>query len=788
MLLKRLYQSPEDYRTHVRYIFGALILEVSYGIQPMSETDPFIILSETTIQRAAEAGVPGTYLVDIFPFRTKFKTELSQLGEQVIEMLNKPVEVAKNNIRNGNGRPSVVSGLIETFENDPNRPEDYEDIIKHVPGSAYIAAIDTINGVLLHFFHMMLLHPEVQKRAQEEIDAVVGPGALPSFEDFGKLKYLKALFQELLRCNAVAPIALPHVLTVDDVVNGYFIPKGTIVFGNSWTLLRSKSFYGPDADKFNPERFLDERTPYPDFAFGYGRRYGPMVDVPFGFSLGHMSDDNICLGAPITRKWTPVVLADVNTYHMRGPAGVALYFVSRWWNSRIPRGLKRPPGPLGHFLIGNLLDIPRSKEWLTFNRWANQYGDLCYLSIPGASLLFVNSYELAKELFETRGSIYSDRYRSIVLNDLLKFDWTIIHTAVENYHDVHIKYTKVLLKRLYQAPEDYRTHIRYILGASILEVTYGIQAASEKDPFLILSETTIQQVIEAGLPGTYLVDIFPVLKYIPSWFPGAKFKIELDQLGKQVLEMLNRPIEIARNSLKKGDAIPSTASVLIEQFENDPSRPDDYEDIIKHVTGVAYLAAVDTTNGLLVQFFYTILLHPEVQKRAQKELDEVVGPDALPSFNDLGRLKYMKAVFEELLRWNAVAPSGIPHVLNVDDVVNGYFIPKGTIVFGNTWTLLRSKSVYGSDADKFNPDRFLDGRMPYPDFAFGYGRRVCPGQYFGENTVFIAIVSILHLFDILPFEGENGPELPAENDFESGIILIVPRSANAVRTLEELDF
>ncbi|GJJ11037.1 hypothetical protein Clacol_005268 [Clathrus columnatus] len=504
-----------------------------------------------------------------------------------------------------------------------------------------------------------------------------------------------------------------------------------------------------------------------------------------------------------------------STIAYTGVAGVVLYFASRWWKTRIPQGLKRPPGPPGHFLIGNLLDLPRSKEWLTFDRWANEYGDLFYLSMPGVSLLFINSYELAKELFDKRGSIYSDRYQSTVLNEFLRLDWTLIlqqygerwrrdrmyfhqffnQNVVEDYHEVQMKYTKALLKRLYHSPEDYRSHLRCILGASVLEVTYGIEVTSEKDPLLVLSETTIQRATEAGIPGTYLVDILPPLKYIPSWFPGAKFKRELSQLGKQVTEMLNKPVEVARTSLKNGDARASVVSALIENFENDLNRPDDYEDIIKQVTGIAYIAAVDTINGVLLHFLYTMVLHPEVQKRAQEELDEVVGSGALPSFEDCGRLKYIRAVFQELLRWNAVAPSALPHILKVDDVVNGYFIPKGTIVFGNTWSLLRSKSVYGPDADKFNPERFLDGRMPFPDFAFGYGRRECPGRYFGENGVFIAMINILHVFNILPFEGENGPELPPENYFDSGVVLqpkpfklrIIPRSPDAIRTLEELD-
>ncbi|GJJ11053.1 hypothetical protein Clacol_005284 [Clathrus columnatus] len=222
------------------------------------------------------------------------------------------------------------------------------------------------------------------------------------------------------------------------------------------------------------------------------------------------------------------------------------------------------------------------------------------------------------------------------------------------------------------------------MGALILEVTYGIQALSEKDPMLVLADDTTQKIGQAGIPGTYLVDIFP----------------------------------------RNGNAKPSVASALIEQLENNPNRPTDYKDVIKHVTGVAYITAIDTSNGVLFHFFYTMLLYPEIQKRAQQELDQIIGPDTLPSFEDFERLKYIKAIIYELLRWNTVLASGIPHVLAVDDVIDGYFIPKGTIVFGNTWTLLRSKSTYGSDADQFKPERFLDEKLPLPDFAFGYGRRM----------------------------------------------------------------
>lgn len=77
-------------------------------------------------------------------------------------------------------------------------------------------------------------------------------------------------------------------------------------------------------------------------------------------------------------------------------------------------------------------------------------------------------------------------------------------------------------------------------------------------------------------------------------------------------------------------------------------------------------------------------LNPQVQARAQDELDRVLG-DRLPTAEDLDSLPYLNAVLSEILRWHSVAPLGIPHRLIKDDTYNGYFLPAGTIVIVNGW-------------------------------------------------------------------------------------------------------
>lgn len=106
------------------------------------------------------------------------------------------------------------------------------------------------------------------------------------------------------------------------------------------------------------------------------------------------------------------------------------------------------------------------------------------------------------------------------------------------------------------------------------------------------------------------------------------------------------------------------------------------------------------TSSSMNFFFQAITLFPEVQRRAQAELDIVVGRDRLPTFDDRPRLPYIEALCKELMRWKMVTPlgtvlsllslgnwndegrlAGVPHLSSEDGVYKGYFIPKGQIDF-----------------------------------------------------------------------------------------------------------
>jgi len=128
-----------------------------------------------------------------------------------------------------------------------------------------------------------------------------------------------------------------------------------------------------------------------------------------------------------------------------------------------------------------------------------------------------------------------------------------------------------------------------------------------------------------------------------------------------------------------------------------------------------------------------MLLHPDVQRRAQEELDSILGtPESplfrLPNFNDRPNLPYIDAIVKESIRLIPPAATGVPHAVIQEDTYRGWVIPKGSMIIANAWAMLRDPNVY-SDPESFRPERFLsdDTKLADPDPAsngvFGFGRR-----------------------------------------------------------------
>ena len=204
----------------------------------------------------------------------------------------------------------------------------------------------------------------------------------------------------------------------------------------------------------------------------------------------------------------------------------------------------------------------------------------------------------------------------------------------------------------------------------------------------------------------------------------------------------------------------------------------------RHLTSPFFSAAgAETTSAVMAWFSLAMLAYPEVQARAQAELDAVVGRTRLPTFADYPHLPYIRATVKEALRWRPVDPVGLPHRSIEDDWYEGMFIPKGTVCIANVWHLNRDPEIYGEDAGHFNPARHLDtdGNIaPGPPdtkeeshFTYGFGRRLCVGRHVANNSLFIDIAILLWATKMERKKDASGRLLPLDVDgfVEDGLVV-----------------
>jgi cytochrome P450 len=166
------------------------------------------------------------------------------------------------------------------------------------------------------------------------------------------------------------------------------------------------------------------------------------------------------------------------------------------------------------------------------------------------------------------------------------------------------------------------------------------------------------------------------VKYVPAWTPGAVFK----RVGAEGWKRQERihwwPWEEAKARLAAGTAGPSVATDYIEKGVDMQNTQD--------AVGMMFAAGVDTTSATMVNFFYQMVQHPEIQKKVQAELDSVIGQSRLPVPTDRPNLVYADAAWRESMRWHPTTGISIPRKTLTEDVYNGMYLPKNAMVLLNT--------------------------------------------------------------------------------------------------------
>ncbi|KAJ7834049.1 cytochrome P450 [Mycena olivaceomarginata] len=464
-------------------------------------------------------------------------------------------------------------------------------------------------------------------------------------------------------------------------------------------------------------------------------------------------------------------------------AGLVIYSILRIGS----REKSLPPGPPTVPLLGNLNIFPR------FARWANEYGDIYSLKIGPGTVIVLQSSQAILEVMDRNSGSTSDRPpnhfvdiittgHNLVLyvcspdSTLTRKTWRAMRKgaheiltlkAAVEHRPIQDAESTQLMYELLTSPQDFYDSIRRFSSSVILSVTYGKRA-----PRLTTKE------------------------YVPARFaPWKAVCAKVRKMQQDLYFGLLVEVEERLKAKKEGNGC---------FMETVVRRADEWgftREMVGHLGGTLVEAGSDTTSSFTQSLVLALVAFPEVQKKAQAELDRVVGTDRMPRFEDLDQLPYIKAIVNEVHRWRPNAPI-IPHAATAD--YRGYTIPAGATIIENLYGLFHDPEVY-DEPERFNPDRFIESefgtkkeRANDPgrrnNLAFGSGRRICAGFQVGSYSTHINAMNLLWGFNIAPNKDAKGEDLvPDIYDYAQALASfpnvfkcqITPRSSGYARIIRK---
>ncbi|THU79620.1 cytochrome P450 [Dendrothele bispora CBS 962.96] len=243
---------------YISTLSQGIMIKSIYGIEIQSATNEALPKAAREFADLVEQSLlPGGSTYRSIPFvLSKFARVQKNTKETWDIVREEPFKEAMKAWKSGN-RSSLVGELISQNDAHGGSVEEV-DGIKSM-GSTAIA--------------------EVQSKAQEELDRVLGSGRVPNFKDRKHLPYVEAIYREVMRWHPAIPFGFPHKSTEDMTYKGYFIPKGTVLHANIWAITHNPDQY-TSPEKFIPERYLNKDGSFNEThmnintidAYGYGRR------------------------------------------------------------------------------------------------------------------------------------------------------------------------------------------------------------------------------------------------------------------------------------------------------------------------------------------------------------------------------------------------------------------------------------------------------------------------------------------------------------------------------------
>ncbi|RYO47914.1 hypothetical protein AA0116_g12856 [Alternaria tenuissima] len=452
------------------------------------------------------------------------------------------------------------------------------------------------------------------------------------------------------------------------------------------------------------------------------------------------------------------------------------------WRRRSRRGaIGLPKGPRGYPILGmRCFSLLRTYPEQTLHRWAQEYGPLYSFTIGNQRFVVVSDPGIAKSLFLSNGAICSDRKEMFVKSRTILKGRGITSTRYGDMWRRHrriatasldpkdagqqtgvldLETTKMIRALLRDCADGKRLNPQVYIGRCSLNCMVAITFGS---PRIRVADSRVlalsREFMNTTGPMSNLVD------FVPGWLQRS-LPWEMQRRGKQLhaalVDTYGRQVKRIERRMETGVQV-EDCFVKTMVATRDREQLDDLD--MAMLASAFMVGGVETTASIIQWFSALIPSHKHVQRKAHEELDRVVGRNRLPTLEDEANLPYCRAIIKEVERCHNPFWLGTPHAASKDLVCDNKFIPAGSVLVLDTWTMHHDPVRY-PDPLKFNPDRYLDdslssaksARLADPrlrdHWTFGVGRRICPGILVAQREIWLAVTKMLWAFDLAEVPG-----------------------------------
>ncbi|KAK9074819.1 hypothetical protein SSX86_003138 [Deinandra increscens subsp. villosa] len=425
-----------------------------------------------------------------------------------------------------------------------------------------------------------------------------------------------------------------------------------------------------------------------------------------------------------------------------------------------------PPGPPSLPLLGNLLSLdPELHSY--FANVAKTYGPISRVWLGKKLGILITSPALAREVLKVNDTIFANRDVPVAGkeatyggNDVL---WTsygdqwrmlrkicvremLSSQVMDSFYSLRRKETRNTVKYMYNhvgSPVNVGERMFLTMLNVITGMMWGgtVESGDRERLGIEFRQVIIEIVRYLGMPN--LSDFYPGLA--PFDLQGVKRKMKI--LAKRFDVIFETMIE-QRRKINGEDEYKDLLQFLLHlQDRGEYSNPPFTITHLKALFMDMVVGGTDSTSNTVEFALAEIMNQPEILRKAQYELEMVVGKDNIVEESHIKKLPYIYAIMKETLRLHAAIPLLVPHCPSESCVIGGYTVPKGARVFVNAWAIHRDPTVWEKPLE-FRPERFLDYTSnEFSFFPFGSGRRICVGIDIAERMFLFLLGSMIHSFD-----------------------------------------